>query len=113
MGAVKLTPDMLDLVAARFKALSEPARLGILNALRSGEKTVGALVAETGLGQANVSKHLQVLHAMRFVRRRKRGLFVYYALAGPTAFRLCDLMCGHITAEHAERRRVVGPLRAS
>ena len=42
---------------------------------------VGDLVEETGFGQANVSKHLQLLHSLGFVSRRKEGLFVYYALA--------------------------------
>ena len=35
----------------------------------------------TELGQANVSKHLQLLHAMGFVTRRRDGLFVHYSLA--------------------------------
>lgn len=107
MRAPKLTAAMLGLVAARFKVLSEPARLQILNALRTGEKTVGRVVAETGLSQANVSKHLQLLHATNFVRRRKRGLFVYYALADRTVFQLCDLMCGRIATEEADRRRIL------
>ena len=55
----RLTPEMIELVAERFRALAEPARLHIMQALRSGEKTVGDLVEVTGLGTANVSKHLQ------------------------------------------------------
>lgn len=105
MGKLPLTPDVLLLVAERFKALSEPARLQLLNCLRAGEATVGELVEETGLGQANVSRHLQILHALGFVSRRKDGLFVYYALADDSVFELCDMMCGRLSAEMKVRRK--------
>jgi DNA-binding transcriptional ArsR family regulator len=98
-----MTPAALSLVAERFKALSESARLQILSALRRGERTVGDLVEETGLGQANVSKHLQLLHTLAFVSRRKDGPFVYYELADATVFQLCDLMCKQLES-HARAR---------
>lgn len=107
MSKLKLTPEVLALVAMRFKALSEPARLSILNCMRSGEMTVSELVEATGLGQANISKHLHLLHSLGFVRRRKGGLFVYYALADKGVFLLCDAMCGRIEAETKERRRLL------
>ena len=107
MGTLKLTPELLDIIAARFKALGEPVRLQILNVLRDGEMTVTELVEETGLGQANVSKHLQLLHGMGFVTRRKDGLYVYYGLADKDVFRLCDIMCGRLDAESTVRRKVL------
>lgn len=91
-----MSPELLELVAGRFRALGEPARLQILSALRGGELSVNDLVDETGLGQANASKHLQILHALGFVARRKDGLFVYYRIADKSVFRLCDIMCGRI-----------------
>jgi DNA-binding transcriptional ArsR family regulator len=102
-----LTPEMIELVAERFRALAEPARLHIMQALRGGEQTVGELVETTGMGTANVSKHLQLLHAAGFVTRRKDGLYVYYGLAGEDVFRLCDLMCGRIAAETESRRQAL------
>lgn len=107
MVRTRLTPEKIDLVAERFRALAEPARLHIMNALREGELTVGELVEATGFGTANVSKHLQLLHAAGFVTRRKDGLFVYYGLAGEDVFRLCDIMCGRLEAEAAARRKVL------
>ena len=100
-------PELLELVAARFKVLGEPARLQILNALRSGEMTVTELIDATGLGQANVSKHLQLLHAHGFVARRKEGLFAYYELADRDVLKLCDVMCGRLDVETAARTRVL------
>ena len=105
--AKNLTPEMIELVAERFRALGEPVRLHIMQALRRGEKTVGELVEETGLGTANVSKHLQLLHGAGFVTRRKEGLYVYYGLAGDDVFRLCDIMCGRLAAETESRRKVL------
>lgn len=107
MGHSKLTPELIELIAARFKALSEPARLQILTVLRGGEKTVNEIVEATGFGQANVSKHLQSLFAAQFVGRRKEGLFTYYDLADRDVFRLCDIMCGRLEQEVAGRRKAL------
>jgi ArsR family transcriptional regulator len=93
-----MTPKTIDLVAERFRALGEPARLAILQALRHGERCVGELEADTGLNQANLSRHLQVLSSAGMVRRRKDGLFAYYGLADANVLRLCELMCGRVTA---------------
>ena len=108
MATPPLTPELLELIADRFKALAEPARLRLLSVLREGEKTVTELMEATRLGQANVSKHLQMLHSMGFVNRRKSGLFVYYSLADDDVFTLCDLMCGRLQAQEAARRSVFG-----
>jgi len=101
-----LDPELLHLIAARFKVLAEPARLGILDALRGGEMTVTDLVDATELGQANVSKHLALLHTHGFVKRRKDGLFTWYAVADRDVYKLCDVMCGHLEAEATARRKL-------
>ena len=96
MKARHITPELLPEVAGRFKVLAEPARLSVLNALRDGPLNVSALMEATGLNQANLSKHLQLLHAHGFVSRRREGLFVYYALADQSVFALCDILCGQL-----------------
>jgi DNA-binding transcriptional ArsR family regulator len=106
MAKLTFTPEVTALVAERFKALAEPARINILNRLRAGELTVSELVEETGLGQANVSRHLQLLYGLGFVSRRKDGLFVYYSIADKNVLHLCDLMCGRLEAELRERRKL-------
>lgn len=99
---MSMRDELVEPVAQRFRALGEPARLRILMALRRREAAVGELVAATGLSQANLSKHLQTLHVLGFVRRRKEGLFVFYALADGDILQLCDVMCARVTAN---RRR--------
>lgn len=103
----RMTPEVLALVAERLKALGDPTRLQLLNALRDGEKTVTELTRETGLGQANVSKHLQYLYALRFVDRRKDGINVYYWIADEAVFRICEIMCDKLIAEADQRRAVL------
>ncbi|MEO8681085.1 MAG: metalloregulator ArsR/SmtB family transcription factor [Vicinamibacterales bacterium] len=91
-----LGPDLLARVADRFKVLAEPARLTVLNALREGPLHVSALMDKTGLNQANLSKHLQLLHAHGYVARRRQGVFIHYQLADNSVFALCDIMCGQL-----------------
>jgi DNA-binding transcriptional ArsR family regulator len=107
MADRRLAPEVIDLVAERFRALGEPARLQILQALREGEKSVSRIVEDTGLAQANVSKHLQVLHGLGFTGRRKAGQFSYYRLADDEVFRICDIMCGRLEAEAAQRHSLL------
>jgi ArsR family transcriptional regulator, arsenate/arsenite/antimonite-responsive transcriptional repressor len=111
MGARELSPDLLSTLADRFRALAEPRRLLLLQQMLDGEATVSDLVTRTGLTQANVSKHLQLLHASGFVARRKDGLFVFYRLADRDVFRLCDLMCGRLEREVQAHHRLLAPVR--
>ena len=99
------TTDQIELIADRFKALAEPMRLRILDALRDGEATVGEIVEHTGAGQANVSRHLNLLHRQGLVGRRKDGLNVYYRIADPAIFRLCELVCSSLEEQVDARRR--------
>ena len=101
------TPELLTLVARRFRVLADPARLAVLHELQAGERTVTELVDATGLLQGTLSKHLQMLHDAAFVRRRRDGQFVYYALADDAVLALCEQMCGRIEVEADERRQIL------
>lgn len=109
MAPRTLSPEQMHLVADRFRALGEPTRLQILSALRPRERNVSELVAETGIGQANLSKHLQLLLRLGFVERRKDGLNTYYRLADAEIFQLCDLMCGRVEAEMKAKQLAWAP----
>jgi DNA-binding transcriptional ArsR family regulator len=99
----RLSSQVLDLIAGRFRVLAEPARLRILNELMLAERTVTELVYATGLNQANLSKHLQVLRSLGFVERRKEGLYAHYRIADPSVAELCQIMCGRLEAEVEEQ----------
>ncbi len=103
-----MTPELFGVIADRFKAFAEPTRLQILYELRGEERTVSDLVARTGLGQANLSKHLGQLHAAGLVARRKDGIFTFYSLADQDVLQLCDVMCGRVAKESKELRKALG-----
>jgi DNA-binding transcriptional ArsR family regulator len=97
---------MLSQVADRFRILAEATRLRILAALCDHpELTVSQLVELTGLGQANLSKHLQLLYSGGFVVRRREGLYVWYALADREAADFCDRMRARLERER-EREHI-------
>lgn len=105
--AHRLSPEVLALVAERFRVLSEPTRLHILNVLMDGERSVSELVDETGLNQANVSKHLGVLRSSGYVERRKDGLYAFYSVSDPSVGELCDIMCGRLEARAEEQAAIL------
>src|SRR5688572_8026683 len=65
------------------KALASASRLGLLDLLAQGERSVDALAREADLSVANASQHLQALHAARLVATRRDGQRVIYRLADP------------------------------
>jgi ArsR family transcriptional regulator len=103
-----LSDEALELVAHRFAVLSEPLRLKLVHALFDGEKSVNTLVAATGGTQANVSRHLQTLTQAHILGRRKEGLQVFYSIADPSIFRLCELVCGSLEKQLTKQAGVFG-----
>lgn len=91
---------MLELVARRFRMLGEPYRLRLLQVLEAGDKTVGELVVALEGNQPNISKHLQMLYDAGLVSRRRESTSIYYSIADPMVFKLCELVC-RSTAEKA------------
>ena len=103
----RFSDEALELVATRFKVLSEPTRLRILNALRKGERTVSDLAEAAETSQANVSKHLGILRRHDLVTRRKEGLHTHYRLTDQAIFELCEIVCESLEEELESRRRAV------
>jgi ArsR family transcriptional regulator len=102
-----MSEALCDLVAERFRALGEPTRIRILDALRQRERSVTDLVAATGASQANVSKHLALLLRLGFVSRRKEGNHTYYRVGDPDVFRLCELVCGGARARVQRQQKIL------
>ncbi len=91
-----LPPLVVEIVAARFRALGEPMRIRILDRLRDGERTVGELAEDLETTQQNVSKHIGLLQRAGIVARRRDGVRTPYAIVDPTVFDLCGIVCGGI-----------------
>ncbi len=101
-AVARLPRDALDAVAAYFQVLAEPTRLQVLNLLRLQERSVGELARLCGSSAANVSRHLALLSRHGLVRRYPRGNCVFYAVADPAVYALCDTVCAAI-AERLQR----------
>ena len=79
-GAPPLRPELAESLAARFKALSDPARVAIVNRL-AGAADVCVCEFLLGLSQPTVSHHLRVLREAGLIEvARKRGTWVHYRL---------------------------------
>jgi len=91
-GAPPLPAALAEELARRFKALSDPARVSIVNQL-AGADELCVCQLRLGLSQPTVSHHLRVLREARLIEvARKRGTWVYYRLVpeavGQLAFAL-------------------------
>jgi DNA-binding transcriptional ArsR family regulator len=91
-----LPDDLVELIAERFRALSEPTRIKLLDRLRDGEATVLELAELLATTPQNVSKHLGVLQRARIVARRKQGNFAYYRIIDEGIYSLCEQVCGSL-----------------
>ncbi|MGB3310621.1 MAG: metalloregulator ArsR/SmtB family transcription factor [Nodosilinea sp.] len=105
------TPQLLLPIADYFKVLSEVSRLQVLCCLKTGTKNVTEIVEATGLGQANVSKHLKVLMQAGMVTRHPEGINVYYQLSDPVLFELCELVCDRLAIRLQEQTQQIDQLK--
>lgn len=71
--------DVIDL-AETFRALGDPTRVRILDALSHGELCVCDLAALVRMSESAVSHQLRLLRNLRLVRPRREGRMVFYAL---------------------------------
>ncbi|QMS92099.1 helix-turn-helix transcriptional regulator [Nostoc edaphicum CCNP1411] len=108
----KNTSEILAPVAEYFKVLSETSRLQILSCLRTGPMNVTEMGEATGLGQANLSKHLKVLTQAGLVSRQQKGVSVYYAISDPVIFELCELVCDRIGNQIQKRAKEFEQIKA-
>ena len=77
--------------AELFKALAHPARIRIVELLRSGERTVSDLQRVLEMESSTVSQQLALLRARDIVAGRKQGTSVYYRVVDPLIFDLLDV----------------------
>ncbi|MDP4708371.1 MAG: metalloregulator ArsR/SmtB family transcription factor, partial [Cyanobium sp. MAG_237] len=75
-------PVALEPAKARalLKAMADPLRLQVLEALGGGERCVCELTSELGLAQSKLSFHLKVLREAGLIEARDEGRWVYYSL---------------------------------
>jgi rhodanese-related sulfurtransferase len=79
---------LFQAISVMGKAFASPVRLELLDLLAQAPRTVEGLARATGQSNANVSQHLQGLHAAGMVTREREGTSVRYEIAGDEALHL-------------------------
>ena len=70
----------IEQARALLKALADPLRLQVIEALGGGERCVCDLTADLGLAQSKLSFHLKVLKEAGLLADRQEGRWIYYHL---------------------------------
>jgi ArsR family transcriptional regulator len=96
--------EIYELHARICKAIADPKRLLIINALRDGERNVGDVATALGISQPNASQHLAVLRDRGIVRTRRDGNTVFYALTSQKVIRAVDLLREFMAERYANDR---------
>jgi DNA-binding transcriptional ArsR family regulator len=104
-----LSGAMTELIAQRFRLLGEPMRLRILQVLEPGELPVSEIVNALNSSQPNISRHLQALLQGGLISRRREGLNIFYSIADPMVFKLCQLVCSSATEQTRARLAELEP----
>jgi DNA-binding transcriptional ArsR family regulator len=63
-----------------FKALADPTRRQILQLLRQGEMTAGALAERFDMSKPSMSHHFAMLKQADLIDARREGQQIYYSL---------------------------------
>ena len=94
--------QLVEQAAERFRLLSDPTRLRLLNELDDNDElAVGELAERAGVGISNTSKHLHQLERQGIVAKRRSGTTILYRIADPTLAELCDLVCSGLRRRFA------------
>ncbi len=98
-------PPVYELKAGLFRVLGHPARVRILELLRDGERSVGALQAELGLDSSGTSQHLAALRRIGLVVARREGTSVFYSVEDARVFDLLvagrEIISRRLASEHS------------
>ena len=89
------------------KAMANPTRLKILNALQHGEQAVQVLAKSLNVRKANLSQHLALLRQRGIVATRREGLNIYYRCANPKMLQACEILREVLLEQLAEGGRLI------
>ena len=79
-----------EVKAGLYRVLGHPARVRIVELLRDGERSVGALQADLGLESGATSQHLAALRRVGLVESRREGTSVFYRASDQKVFDLLE-----------------------
>ena len=96
-GTQPLDEQAIEAVAGTLRALADPTRIRLIEALETrGSSSVGSLAATLPLTRQAVSRQLGVLHRAGIVARRREGMCVVYELVDWTGLWLLGQLAGSL-----------------
>ena len=101
-----------DYKASIFQALAHPTRIAIVEVLRDGEISAGAIQERLGIEQANLSQHLAILRSRQIVINRKEGNQVFYSLRIRVLVKVLDIMRRYFQAHLSEAIQMLDQIEA-
>ena len=104
-------PEVRAYKASVFQALGHPTRIAIVEKLRDGELSAGALQESLGIEQAKLSQHLAVLRSRQIVVNRKEGNQVFYSLGNPLLGKVLDAMRRYCQANLNDAIQMLGEMK--
>jgi len=81
--------ERLEMIAGLLRAMGDPSRLRLLQALNEGDACVGELAKSAGLSNANASKHLSILRQVGLVEYTRQGNSKCFALTSSVVTEVC------------------------
>jgi DNA-binding transcriptional ArsR family regulator len=91
-----MVPAERDVAADVLKAMAHPVRLGVIEVLANGERTVTQLYETLGCSQSMMSQQLKILCQQKLVEIRKEGTQKYCSLCNRDFLKLFDCMHTHL-----------------
>ncbi len=98
---------LYEQLARVARALAQPGRLELLEALGQGPRSVEGLATASGMSVANTSHHLQTLRDGGLVTSRRDGAQVIYSLSDPDIPKLMSCIRRVAERQMAEVERIV------
>lgn len=93
-----------------LKCLAHPARLAVIEYLRTREASVGQIVSALRLEQSGLSKHLSILRQAGIVASRQQGVTVYYSIRDRDIYRVLRPIAEILRKKLRESQSVLGHL---
>ena len=103
--AALIPPALAGTLAETFRALGDPTRVRILDALARAELCVCDIATLLSLTESAVSHQLRLLRGLRLVRSRRAGRMVFYALDDDHITRLFAQGLEHVEEAMPASRR--------
>lgn len=105
-NSAEMNEELYELIAQRFKAMSEPTRLKILHLLKDEELSVTKIAERSGLKHGTASANLNALNKAGLVHFRREGTKVLYRVSSDMVFTVCDKVCESLRSDFLEYERL-------